>query len=46
MQKFEENLSRVFQGAQRDAILRACLDRGVLEQLPVNEFVDLFVTES
>ncbi|MSQ23765.1 MAG: bifunctional 2-methylcitrate dehydratase/aconitate hydratase [Chloroflexi bacterium] len=42
MEKFEENVARVFRGTQREQILRVCLDQQQLEALPVNEFVDLF----
>jgi 2-methylcitrate dehydratase len=41
LEKFEENVARVFEGAQRDEVLRVCLDQQQLEQLPVNEFVGL-----
>jgi 2-methylcitrate dehydratase len=41
MEKFEKNVARVFASKQRDAILKACLDRKHLEAMPVNEFMDL-----
>lgn len=41
MEKFERNVNRVFAPKQRDAILKASLDRARLEKMPVHEYVDL-----
>jgi len=41
--KFRTNLARHFPKKQQDAILAASLDQQVLEAMPVNEYVDLYV---
>jgi len=41
--KFERNVARVFAARQRSRILDVCLDRRVLEAIPVNEVVDLII---
>jgi len=41
--KFRTNLARRFPKKQQDAILAASLDQQVLEAMPVNEYVDLYV---
>ena len=43
VEKFRTNLARRFPPKQQKAILDISLDRGRLEILPVNEYVDLFV---
>ena len=43
IQKYKKNLARVFPMAQQEQILAISLDRSVLEKIPVNEFMDLFV---
>lgn len=43
MQKFRKNLARCFPPAQQQTILAACLDQAILESMPVDRFVDLFV---
>ena len=43
MQKFSTNLARHFPPEQQQAISAVCLDQGVLESMPVDRFVDLFV---
>lgn len=43
IQKYKKNLARVFPAAQQERILAISLDRSVLEKIPVNEFMDLFV---
>jgi 2-methylcitrate dehydratase len=40
--KFRTNLARRFDAARQQAILDASLDRGRLESMPVNEYVDLY----
>ena len=45
VKKFETNLGRRFDEAQQQRILEASLDRARLEQMPVSEYVDLYVTE-
>jgi 2-methylcitrate dehydratase len=40
--KFRKNLTRRFPEKQQNAILRLSLDRALLEQLPVHEYVDLY----
>jgi 2-methylcitrate dehydratase len=40
--KFRKNLARRFPEKQQKAILDASLDRGRLESMPVNEYVDLY----
>ncbi len=42
--KFVTNLGRRFAAEQSERILKASLDRSVLEVTPVNEYVDLFVS--
>jgi 2-methylcitrate dehydratase len=44
MEKFANNVARVFAPKQRDAIFHACLDPKRLEAMPVNEFMDLMAT--
>jgi 2-methylcitrate dehydratase len=41
--KFRTNLARRFPAKQQQAILDIALDQGRLENMPVHEFVDLFV---
>jgi 2-methylcitrate dehydratase len=41
--KFRINLARRFPAKQQAAILDASLDQGVLEAMPVNRYVDLYV---
>jgi 2-methylcitrate dehydratase len=41
--KFRINLERRFAKKQQDAILAASLDQRVLEAMPVNDYVDLYV---
>jgi len=43
VEKFKTNLARRFPAKQQKAILDASLDRGRLEVMPVNEYVDLYV---
>jgi 2-methylcitrate dehydratase len=43
VEKFKTNLGRRFPPKQQKTILEASLDRGRLEAMPVNEYVDLFV---
>jgi 2-methylcitrate dehydratase len=43
VEKFKTNLARRFPATQQKAILDVCLDQGKLEEMPVNEFVDMFV---
>jgi 2-methylcitrate dehydratase len=43
VEKFKTNLRRRYAEEQRRRILEVSLDRERLEQMPVNEFVDLFV---
>jgi 2-methylcitrate dehydratase len=43
VQKFRTNLGRRFPPRQQKVILDASLDRGRLEVMPVNEYVDLYV---
>jgi 2-methylcitrate dehydratase len=40
--KFRKNLTRRFPEKQQNAILRLSLDRALLEQMPVHEYVDLY----
>ncbi len=42
--KFRTNLARRFAAKQQQAILDASLDRAQLEELPVHEYVDLYVS--
>jgi 2-methylcitrate dehydratase len=42
-EKFKTNLRRRFHDAQQQRILDASLDRTVLDQTPVNEYVDLYL---
>jgi 2-methylcitrate dehydratase len=46
VEKFRRNLARCFGAGQQQAILDVCLDRVKLSSMPVQEFVDLFVTPS
>ena len=41
--KFRTNLARRFPAKQQQAVLDICLDQKKLEEMPVHEFVDLFV---
>ncbi|MDB9568373.1 bifunctional 2-methylcitrate dehydratase/aconitate hydratase [Providencia rettgeri] len=43
LNKFKINLARQFPEAQQIRILKASLDKPMLEKLPVNEYMDLFV---
>jgi 2-methylcitrate dehydratase len=43
VEKFKRNLARRFGEEQQKRILDASLDRARLEQMPVSEYVDLFV---
>ncbi|MBF0328173.1 MAG: bifunctional 2-methylcitrate dehydratase/aconitate hydratase [Nitrospirae bacterium] len=43
VEKFRTNLARRFPLKQQKAILDVCLDRKALAEIPVNEFVDMFV---
>ncbi len=43
--KFRTNLARRYAPEQQQRILDACADQAQLEAMPVNGFVDLFVTE-
>jgi 2-methylcitrate dehydratase len=43
VEKFRTNLSRRFPQKQQKAILDVSLDRGRLDVMPVNEYVDMFV---
>jgi 2-methylcitrate dehydratase len=43
VEKFKRNLARQFGEAQQQRILDASIDRGRLEQMPVSEYVDLYV---
>jgi 2-methylcitrate dehydratase len=45
VKKFETNLRRRFDEARQKRILEASLDRARLEEMPVSEYVDLYVTE-
>ncbi|HET6756023.1 MAG TPA: bifunctional 2-methylcitrate dehydratase/aconitate hydratase [Burkholderiales bacterium] len=42
--KFNTNLARCFAGERQKAILDVSLDQEKLESIPVNEYVDLYVT--
>jgi 2-methylcitrate dehydratase len=42
VEKFKTNLGRRFDEARRERILEASLDRGRLEEMAVNEYVDLY----
>ena len=44
VEKFKTNLRRRFAAEQQERILAASLDRERLEAMPVNEYVDLYVT--
>ncbi|HGX0253604.1 TPA: 2-methylcitrate dehydratase, partial [Escherichia coli] len=41
--KFKINLARQFPTRQQQRILEVSLDRARLEQMPVNEYLDLYV---
>ncbi|MGG4609730.1 bifunctional 2-methylcitrate dehydratase/aconitate hydratase [Providencia sp. Me31A] len=43
LKKFRINLARQFPEAQQIRILKASLDKPLLEKMPVNEYMDLFV---
>ncbi|GAB1437622.1 2-methylcitrate dehydratase [Providencia sp.] len=43
LKKFRINLARQFPEAQQLRILKASLDKPLLEKMPVNEYMDLFV---
>lgn len=43
VEKFRTNLSRRFPAKQQKAILDVSLDQSRLEEMPVNEYVDMFV---
>lgn len=43
VEKFRTNLIRRFAAKQQKAIMDICLDQSMLEAMPVNEFVDMFV---
>ena len=43
VEKFKTNLRRRFDEEQQKRILDVSLDRERLEQMPVNEYVDLYV---
>jgi 2-methylcitrate dehydratase len=43
VKKFKTNLARRFPDDRQKAILDVCLDQEKLEEMPVNEFVDMFV---
>jgi len=43
VEKFKRNLARQFGEEQQQRILDASMDRGRLEQMPVSEYVDLYV---
>ena len=44
VEKFKTNLARRFARKQQDAVLAASLDQTTLENMPVHEYVDLYVT--
>ena len=46
VEKFKTNLRRRFPEAQQERILAASLDRGRLESMPVNEYVDLYAVRA
>ena len=43
VEKFKINLARQFPTRQQQRILDVSLDRTRLEQMPVNEYMDLFI---
>jgi 2-methylcitrate dehydratase len=43
VKKFRKNLARRFPEKQQNVILDVCLDQEKLENMPVNEFVDMFI---
>ena len=43
VEKFKINLARQFPTRQQQRILDVSLDRARLEQMPVNEYMDLFI---
>ena len=43
VKKFRTNLARRFPEKQQNVILNICLEQAGLEEMPVNEFVDMFV---
>jgi 2-methylcitrate dehydratase len=43
IEKFKRNLARRFPGEQQQRILSASMDRSLLENIPVCEYVDLYV---
>ena len=42
LEKFNNAIAGHFTAARKDAILAACVDRGTLEQMPVDAFMDLW----
>jgi len=42
-EKFKTNLRRIFSEERQQQILGVSLDRDSLEQMPVNDYVDLYV---
>jgi 2-methylcitrate dehydratase len=44
VEKFKTNLARRFPQQQQRTILDVCMDQDRLEAMPVDRFVDLFVT--
>ncbi len=45
IQKFERNLSSLFDQKQKEKIIIACEDTKKFQTMPVNEFIDLFVID-
>ncbi|MGB8261587.1 MAG: bifunctional 2-methylcitrate dehydratase/aconitate hydratase [Terracidiphilus sp.] len=45
IEKFRTNLRRRFSEERQQRILAASLDRAILEAMPVNEYVDMYVAE-
>ncbi|MDE3202065.1 MAG: bifunctional 2-methylcitrate dehydratase/aconitate hydratase [Acidobacteriota bacterium] len=43
VEKFRRNLARRFDSAQQEQILSASLDLTILESMPVNKYVDLYI---
>lgn len=44
LEKFNNAVAGHFSAARKDAILAACADRSSLEKMPVNAFMDLWVS--
>jgi 2-methylcitrate dehydratase len=44
IEKFKTNLRRCFAEDRQEGILEASLDRARLEAMPVNEYVELYVS--